>query len=74
MSDCLFNAIKPQEISKYNSGENTKYLNKHMEDLDNTFRFVLPGERYTPDQQCQQMFGKSSTVCSYTVRSNNEIN
>ncbi len=38
-----------------------------MKDLDESVRYVLPGERYNANQQCEQMFGKGSTVCNTMV-------
>lgn len=52
---CLFN--KPTK----------KYPNRHMEDLDKSIRYILPGERYSAKKQCQQQFGKDTELCPFMV-------
>jgi hypothetical protein len=35
-----------------------------MKSLDESFRLVLPGERYNLDDQCRQIRGKESVSCT----------
>jgi hypothetical protein len=66
MGDCLFNIPKPGDPPR-NAYQSSNYLNEYMEDLDTSFRFVLPGERYSANEQCKQIFGSNSYLCSFTV-------
>jgi hypothetical protein len=66
MGDCLLNIPQPGRFSQI-SYQKSNYLNEYMEDLDKSFRFVLPGERYSATEQCQQIFGNKSYLCSFTV-------
>jgi hypothetical protein len=38
-----------------------------MKTLDESFRYVLPGERYSLDDQCRQKRGKDSVSCATGV-------